>query len=71
VKEIDARFTRPVFARLRRLCVALPETYEAASWGHPTFRAGTKTLQTALASQREPAPTARAQRTTARGKKTS
>jgi len=141
VKEIDARFTRPVFARLRRLCLALPETYEAASWGHPTFRAGTKTfcafemikdrpsiafrlspadvertvrrqgffatpygrdlwvsrwvddrvswklmtalidksyrcvankrMQTALASQREPAPAARARRTTVRGRKTS
>jgi predicted DNA-binding protein (MmcQ/YjbR family) len=46
VKEIDARFTRPVFARLRRLCLALPETHEATSWGHPNFRAGTKTFCT-------------------------
>ena len=37
MNEIDARVTRPVFARLRRLCLALPETYEAASWGHPHF----------------------------------
>jgi predicted DNA-binding protein (MmcQ/YjbR family) len=46
VKAIDARFTRPVFARLRRLCLALPETHEAASWGHPNFRAGTRTFCT-------------------------
>ena len=36
----DTRFTRPVFARLRRLCLSLPETRETASWGHPNFRAG-------------------------------
>jgi predicted DNA-binding protein (MmcQ/YjbR family) len=140
VKEIGARFTRPVFARVRRLCLAPPETHESTSWGHPNFRAGTKTfctfemikdrpsmafrlppadvdrmlrrqgffatpygrglwvswwvddrvnwklmaalvdrsyrcvamkrMRTALASRSEPAPTARAQRTTVRGKKT-
>jgi predicted DNA-binding protein (MmcQ/YjbR family) len=31
-----------VFTRLRRLCLALPETRETSSWGHPNFRAGTK-----------------------------
>jgi predicted DNA-binding protein (MmcQ/YjbR family) len=35
-------FERPVFARLRRLCLALPETMETSSWGHPNFRAGKK-----------------------------
>jgi predicted DNA-binding protein (MmcQ/YjbR family) len=35
-----------VFARLRRLCLALPETREAESWGHPNFRAGKKTFCT-------------------------
>ena len=44
MKEIDPRFERPVFARLRRLCLALPETHESASWGHPNFRAGRKTF---------------------------
>ena len=37
-------FDRPVFARARRLCLALPETAEKASWGHPNFRAGKKTF---------------------------
>ena len=27
-------------AKLRRLCLSLPETSEVASWGHPNFRAG-------------------------------
>jgi len=27
-------------ARLRKLCLALPETSEVQSWGHPNFRAG-------------------------------
>jgi len=35
-------FERPVFARLRKLCLALPETKETTSWGHPTFRVGKK-----------------------------
>src|SRR5260221_9367422 len=35
-------FERPVFRRLRRLCLAFPETREASSWGHPNFRAGKK-----------------------------
>src|SRR5262245_55256981 len=33
-------FERPVFARTRRLCLALPDAVEAIAWGHPTFRAG-------------------------------
>ena len=37
-------FDRPVFTRLRRLCLALPETTETSSWGHPNFRAGKKTF---------------------------
>jgi len=37
-------FERRVFARARRLCLALPETEETASWGHPNFRAGRKTF---------------------------
>ena len=37
-------FSRPVFARARRLCLAFPETTEAPSWGHPNFRAGKKTF---------------------------
>ena len=44
--DLGSRFTRPVFARLRRLCLSLPETREATSWGHPNFRAGRKTFCT-------------------------
>ena len=39
-----SRFARPVVERLRRLCLALPETTEAQSWGHPNFRAGKRTF---------------------------
>jgi predicted DNA-binding protein (MmcQ/YjbR family) len=41
-----AIYERPVFARTRRLCLALPETLERSAWGHPTFRAGRKTFCT-------------------------
>src|SRR4026207_135780 len=30
--------------KLRALCLSLPETSETASWGHPNFKAGTKTF---------------------------
>jgi predicted DNA-binding protein (MmcQ/YjbR family) len=30
--------------RVRRLCLALPETRETTAWGHPVFKAGTKTF---------------------------
>ena len=39
---VDARFERPVFARLRRVCLALPDTTEAIAWGHPVFKLGKK-----------------------------
>jgi predicted DNA-binding protein (MmcQ/YjbR family) len=32
--------------RIRRLCLALPETKEVEAWGHPTFRAGEKMFAT-------------------------
>jgi predicted DNA-binding protein (MmcQ/YjbR family) len=37
---VQRAFERPVFSRLRRLCLALPETTETSAWGHPNFRAG-------------------------------
>ena len=37
-------FDRPVFTRLRQLCLALPEAIETSSWGHPSFRASKKTF---------------------------
>lgn len=48
---------------MRRLCLALPETSEALAWGHPVFRAGTKTFaaieaidgRTSLAFRLDPA----------------
>ena len=30
--------------RFRKLCLSLPETSEADSWGHPNFRAGKRTF---------------------------
>jgi len=30
--------------RLRQLCLALPEARETVAWGHPVFKAGTKTF---------------------------
>lgn len=41
---MTAVFDRPVFARARRACLALPEVTEATSWGHPNFRVGRKTF---------------------------
>jgi predicted DNA-binding protein (MmcQ/YjbR family) len=39
-----SRFQRPLVERLRRLCLALPETAETQSWGHPNFRAWNRTF---------------------------
>jgi len=40
-KRDAARYER-VLARLRKICLALPETGEVMAWGHPTFRVGDK-----------------------------
>lgn len=37
-------FTRPVFARVRRICLALPDTVESLAWNHPVFKVGKKTF---------------------------
>lgn len=39
---MSADFSRPIFSRARRLCLAFPETTEKTAWGHPCFRAGKK-----------------------------
>jgi predicted DNA-binding protein (MmcQ/YjbR family) len=44
MRRADARFDRAVFKGLRRVCLALPETAETSSWGHPNFRAGKRTF---------------------------
>jgi predicted DNA-binding protein (MmcQ/YjbR family) len=36
--------SRPVVTKLRALSLAFPGTSEAASWGHPNFRAGRRTF---------------------------
>lgn len=36
----------PLLRRVRGLCLSLPETTEAGSWGHPNFRAGKRTFVT-------------------------
>jgi predicted DNA-binding protein (MmcQ/YjbR family) len=33
-----------LLARVRALCLSLPETAEVSSWGHPNFRAGKRTF---------------------------
>ena len=38
------RRERDTLRRLRTQCLALPETTEADSWGHPNFRAGKRTF---------------------------
>ena len=36
--------TERALQRLRPLCLAFPESSERSSWGHPNFKAGTKTF---------------------------
>jgi predicted DNA-binding protein (MmcQ/YjbR family) len=31
-------------AKLREICLALPQAREVKTWGHPTFKAGTRTF---------------------------
>jgi len=38
--------TGRIVTRLREMCLALPETRETFSWGHPNFRAGKRTFAT-------------------------
>jgi predicted DNA-binding protein (MmcQ/YjbR family) len=42
----QAKMSRPIVEKLRRLCLAFPETSESSSWGHPNFRAGKRTFAT-------------------------
>jgi predicted DNA-binding protein (MmcQ/YjbR family) len=44
VFQQQALFARSLFARARRVCLALPEANETSSHGHPNFRAGKKTF---------------------------
>jgi predicted DNA-binding protein (MmcQ/YjbR family) len=43
-----------VLTRVRNLCLSLPETTEAGSWGHPNFRAGRRTFVTYEWIQKRP-----------------
>ena len=43
---VDTRFERPVYARLRRLCLSLPDADEGLAWGHPNFRVNGRTFCT-------------------------
>ena len=40
--------------RVRELCLSFPETTERSSWGHPNFRAGTKTFAALERVQQRP-----------------
>jgi hypothetical protein len=33
-----------VFERVRAMCLALPDAREVVAWGHPNFKAGTRTF---------------------------
>jgi predicted DNA-binding protein (MmcQ/YjbR family) len=39
---MTARLYERALARVRSICLALPEAREVEAWGHPTFRAGKK-----------------------------
>ena len=43
---VDTRFERPVYARLRRLCLSFPDAEEGVAWGHPSFRVAKRTFCT-------------------------
>jgi predicted DNA-binding protein (MmcQ/YjbR family) len=43
---VDTRFERPVYARLRRFCLSLPDAEEGVAWGHPSFRVHGRTFCT-------------------------
>ena len=43
---VDTRFERPIYARLRRLCLSLPDAEEGVAWGHPSFRVQGRTFCT-------------------------
>jgi predicted DNA-binding protein (MmcQ/YjbR family) len=43
---VDTRFERPVYARLRRVCLSLAGAEEGIAWGHPSFRVGGRTFCT-------------------------
>ena len=39
---MNAKEHAAALAKVRALCLALPEAKEVTAWGHPTFRAGKK-----------------------------
>jgi predicted DNA-binding protein (MmcQ/YjbR family) len=45
-KDREVKEENQVLQRIRRRCLALPESTEVASWGHPNFRAGKRTFVT-------------------------
>ncbi len=42
MKKSDKTIELPLLARLRKLCLSLPESSEVSAWGHPTFRVNGK-----------------------------
>jgi len=45
-KDHEMKKETQVLQRIRRRCLALPESTEVTSWGHPNFRAGKRTFVT-------------------------
>ena len=40
----EAKREEKVLAKLRKICLVLPQAHEVKTWGHPTFKADTKTF---------------------------
>lgn len=46
--------TDRVVERVRKMCLAFPEVRETSAWGHPNFKAGTRTFATVESFERQP-----------------
>ena len=44
VKMESEKTEEKVLAKLREICLALPEVQEVKTWGHPTFQSGKKSF---------------------------
>src|SRR5688572_5016169 len=51
----QAALKQSIVERFRRLCLALPETSEKSSWGHPNFCAGKRIFAVCEVFQGRPA----------------
>jgi predicted DNA-binding protein (MmcQ/YjbR family) len=52
IDPLQGKRAQAVLARMRTICLALPETSEATQFGSPVFRAGKKSFATVHCNQR-------------------